>query len=68
MKFGHVQHEMLPIVTQHSEVMPRGTPFGIFHYTCDQRIFSQGITLGVGGISCALLCSNSIIIAFVGIL
>ena len=25
-----------------------GSPYGIFHYTCDQKAFTHGILLGVG--------------------
>lgn len=42
------------------------TPWCFFHYTCDQRFFTHGILLGVGGISGTLLCATSLVIGFTG--
>ena len=41
-------------------------PFVFFHYTCNQRVFTQGISLGFWRISCILLCSNFHIIGLIG--
>ena len=37
-----------------------------FHCTSDQRFFTYGILLGVGGILGTLLCANSLINRFIG--